>query len=416
MPPRGRFSLSGPSVPGAETGFAGDSQLAGHIPGMTNYSSTPMMRSFAAAVRANVPTCLWGNPGVGKSAVVESFGRANGFHVETVSGANREASDYLGLPVEVDGEVHYSSLAWAKRLADAPKGLFFGDEASTNSLSVQKAMLRILQERVVGELQLPDTVAMVLAANPPSVAVDGLELPAAVANRIFHLDWFFDSQAWLDGIVTDFAHVAPPQIDIMLGAGSDVDVARVRGAVTAFLRTRPQLLTSTPPTNPVQAGKGWCSPRSWHNAMKILAELNRDDEDAELLVLRGCVGDGAATEYLAWKVAMDLHDPEAVLADPSIVRWGAERPDRLFALIASITALTLSRGDKTTWDKGVAVLVACARGGFGGERTGPGKPDVATPGARILFNNMPKGAKVSTAARDAFATILAHTGRWEVVA
>jgi len=76
----------------------------------------------------------------------------------------------------------------------------------------------------------------------------------------------------------------------------------------------------------------------------------------------------------------------------------------------------LSRGDKTTWDKGVAVLVACARGGFGGERTGPGKPDVATPGARTLFNNMPKGAKVSMAARDAFATILARTGRWESAA
>lgn len=379
---------------------------------MSTHPSTPMMRAFAAAVRANVPTCLWGPPGVGKTSVVEAFGRANGYHVETVSGANREASDYLGLPIEIDGEVHYSSLAWAKRLADAPKGLFFGDEASTNSLSVQKAMLRILQERVVGELQLPGTVSMVLAANPPSVAVDGLELPAAVANRIFHLDWHFDSQAWLDGIITDFTHVEPPQIDALLGAGTDSDAARVRGAVTAFLRTRPQLLASTPPTNPVHAGRGWCSPRSWHNAMKILAELDRDDEDAELLVLRGCVGDGAATEYLAWKVALDLHDPDAVLADPSLVRWGDERPDRLFALIGSITALTLSRGDTATWNKGVAVLVACASGGS----SGPGKPDVATPGARTLFNAMPAGARVSAAARDAFAPILARTGRWETAA
>ncbi len=47
-------------------------------------------------------------------------------------------------------------------------------------------MLRILQEREVGELPLPATVALVATANPPAVAVDGWELPPPIANRLMH--------------------------------------------------------------------------------------------------------------------------------------------------------------------------------------------------------------------------------------
>jgi hypothetical protein len=43
---------------------------------------------------------------------------------------------------------------------------------------------------MVGPLQLPlpATVALVAAANPPAVAVDGWELPPPIANRLMHLE------------------------------------------------------------------------------------------------------------------------------------------------------------------------------------------------------------------------------------
>ena len=145
---------------------------AAHIAGMaTTFPSSPMMRAFAAGVRGNVPTVVWGDPGVGKTAKVSAYAAAWGFHTETVVGSIREASDFLGLPIEVDGEVRYSPPAFARRAADANRALINFDELTTSAPSVSKAMLRIFQKREVGELQLPDTVALVAAANPPAVAV-----------------------------------------------------------------------------------------------------------------------------------------------------------------------------------------------------------------------------------------------------
>ena len=285
-----------------------------------------MLRALAAAIRANVPVLVWGQPGVGKTAYLETFGTRNSFQVETVVGSIREASDFLGLPIEVDGQVRYAPPSWAERLAKASKGLLFLDELTTAAPSVQRAMLRILQEREVGEMTLPPSVALVAAANPPAVAVDGWDLAAPVANRLMHLDWHFDADAWLDGVVTDFAYIDPPSLEAMLGVRTDVDAIRVKGAVTAFLKARPDLQLALP-SDPALAGKGWPSPRSWTNAMAVLAELDPRDEDGALLVLKGCVGEAAAVEYLAWLAANDLYDPEAVLADPKIVDWTA-RPDR----------------------------------------------------------------------------------------
>ena len=117
-----------------------------------------MLRALAAAIRANVPVLVWGQPGVGKTAYLETFGTRNAFQVETVVGSIREASDFLGLPIEVDGQVRYAPPSWAERLAKASKGLLFLDELTTAAPSVQRAMLRILQEREVGEMTLPPTV------------------------------------------------------------------------------------------------------------------------------------------------------------------------------------------------------------------------------------------------------------------
>ena len=352
-------------------------------------------------MRANVPLLIWGDPGQAKTATVAALGGAWGMATETVVGSIREPSDFLGLPVEVDGRVVYSAPAWALRLAEAPAGLLFLDELTTAAPSVQKAMLRVLQERVVGDAALPSSVAIVAAANPPNVAVDGWDLPSPIANRLMHLDWRLDVDGWLEGVVTDFAHVAYPSLDELLGAGSDTRRVAVRAAVASFLRTRPDLVHKMP-TDPVIAGRGWPSPRSWTNAMSVLGELDPADEDAALLVLTGCVGEAAAIEYTAWLAAADLYDPEAVLSDPKIVDWRS-RPDRIFALTSALVALARFRADKRTWARALRALTACAAAN---------RPDLAYPGVRTLLQEVPDGASVPDETVAAFRPLMAATGRW----
>ena len=384
----------------------------------TTFPSNPMMRAFAAGVRGNVPTLVWGDPGVGKTAKIGAYARAWGYHTETVVGSIREASDFLGLPVEVDGEVRYSPPAFARRAAAADRALVNFDELTTSAPSVSKAMLRIFQEREVGELPLPATVALVAAANPPEVAVDGWELPPPIANRLMHLDWVFDADEWLTGVTTDFTHQVCPPLGSMLGPADDAAKARVRGAVTAYLRGHRDQINALPrverrsvdrgaragagrgdgaAVDPQRASGAWPSPRSWTNAMAAMEQLHDRDGDARFLVVKGCVGEGAARSYLAWLASADLYDPEAVLTDPGIVAWHGERPDKLFALLGSVTALAQSRGDRGTWEQALAVMSAAAENG---------KADLAIPGATALVNRIPAGASIPRRARAAFGDLM----------
>lgn len=359
-----------------------------------------MMRALAACVRANVPALIWGAPGAGKTAKLEAHGTAWGRHVETISAGSREAVDFMGLPMEDDGRVVYSPLSWALRLGQAPAGLLVIDEVTT-AQSTFKAFLRMVQERYVGEYALPDTVSIIGIANPPDIAVDGVDLPAPVANRFAHLDWHFDRDEWLSNVGTGFVDVQVPSPRTYLTDGGPTDRARAVNLVTGFLQHRPDLILAVP-DDPDAQSKAWPSPRSWTNALDALTYIPVSDEDARDMVLRGCVGEAATLEFLQWLAMADLHDPAAVLADPSIVRWADERPDRVFALLSAIGTLASLTDDHTTWRKALTVTVSCANAG---------RPDVAMPTARALANSEHAAKGIPADFRAAFADLFVRTGQ-----
>ncbi len=114
------------------------------------------LQALGICVSARIPVLLWGNPGEGKTAVVESAA-AQGWLVETVIITHSEPSDFAGLPVVApDGSVRLAPPAWARRLADhAGPSIAFFDEFSTASPALQAAALRPLTHYEVGSLQLP---------------------------------------------------------------------------------------------------------------------------------------------------------------------------------------------------------------------------------------------------------------------
>ena len=122
------------------------------------------------AVAARAPVLLWGAPGTGKTSAIRAMAQAMGLPCETVIASIREPSDFAGLPVVVGQGVRFAPPAWAQRLAGAGHGVLFLDELSTAPPAVQAALLRVVLERVVGDLELPAEVAVVAAANPPEQA------------------------------------------------------------------------------------------------------------------------------------------------------------------------------------------------------------------------------------------------------
>ena len=62
------------------------------------------LQALGICVSARIPALLWGNPGEGKTAAVESAA-LTGWHVETIIITHSEPSDFAGLPLINDGSV-----------------------------------------------------------------------------------------------------------------------------------------------------------------------------------------------------------------------------------------------------------------------------------------------------------------------
>src|SRR3982074_797942 len=95
-------------------------------------TSIALVTVLRAAGRAGVPACLWGAPGIGKSALIQAAAAADDVPCETVIGSLREPSDFAGLPVVTDDGVRLEPPARAKRLPAAQAGHLFLDELSTS--------------------------------------------------------------------------------------------------------------------------------------------------------------------------------------------------------------------------------------------------------------------------------------------
>src|SRR5919205_1362095 len=95
-------------------------------------SATSIVTVLRAAGRAGVAVCLWGDPGLGKSSLIQAAAGSDGVLCETVIGSLREPSDFAGLPVVSDDGVRMEPPSWARRLHDAQAGYLFLDELSTS--------------------------------------------------------------------------------------------------------------------------------------------------------------------------------------------------------------------------------------------------------------------------------------------
>jgi AAA domain (dynein-related subfamily) len=353
------------------------------------------LEALSVAVAARVPVLLWGGPGTGKSSAVHDLAVSMNWSCEIVIASIREPSDFAGRPVVADGAVRFAPPLWARRLASAGHGILFLDEISTAPPVLQAALLRVVLERVVGDLDLPPGVAVVAAANPPEQASDGWDLTAPLANRFCHIDWNPDAGAFAQGITAGWPRARVPQ----LAEGWAQRQSFTRGLIGAFVAARPSLL-SVPPRDPSVAGRAWPSPRTWEMAACLLAAAEEvgSSEMTRMVLVAGAVGDGAGIELLNWMAEMDLGDPEAALRDPASFVL-PERGDRAYAALSAVAAAVAGNATPERWVAGWKVLA----------RAGEDAADVAATAARVLARCRPDGVAPPAEVK-VFAPLLKDAG------
>jgi hypothetical protein len=314
-----------------------------------------------ACLRADVPVLVWGPPGTGKTATILALARQGDAHLETLIGSTLDPIDVGGylVPPARGRDVISVPPPWARRIRESldrrqPTWLFL-DELSCSPPAVQAALLRVVHERRVGEVDIRGC-RVVAAANPADSAADGGSLSPAAANRFAHVDWSVDVSAWCAGTMRgwDEGHPSPR-------------AAAIAASVAAFVQAHPASLCSMPESEDAR-GRAWPSPRAWSALVRACAEA---PDEAIGAIARALVGP-AADEWVTYHVSRDLPDPEDVLEGrASLPTRGDRAAATLAAVVAAATARRPDRDARITraWD----VLVSA-------------RADVAVPAARALLD------------------------------
>jgi len=319
--------LRNPEAPGAKLS---DLQLA--------------QQAAAISVQAGEPTILWGKPGIGKTAWLNSLGDAMDAEVFTVIGSTKDPADIGGL-MKLDGSLIAPS--WAQDIAERSKqgkrSLLFLDEFSSMSPLVHAALLRVVREKIAGELELdPENkyVFVVAAANPSSEGAGSVDLPPPAANRMIHIKWKKPmGMLWGIGLSLGFAKPAIKRLPDNWRESYHAQAARE--AVFSFLKAREELFLKLPATE-TERGLAWPSPRSWEMAADVLgaARAAGASEDVQMILVKGAVGDGIAQEFEEFITEENLPNPEDLLKDPTkivtrkgkILEWKDIRRDQYYAI------------------------------------------------------------------------------------
>lgn len=313
---------------------------------------------------ADVPVSVIGPPGVGKTWQAESLHRlywgakADAVPFETVMAALSDPTDFTGILTvsEKTGETVRIPPSWARRIVAAGGGTVFLDEATLATPATWTALLRVILNKVVGDLVLPPATRFILASNPVEMTNAGNLFPPAGANRVGHLEAFCpEPNDWGDWLIGHSAET-----------GDEHD----RKAATAFAsfvaRRGHSFLLNVPKTEEKRA-EAWASPRSCHAAARVLASAYRrgalasnDGQERTIRAIGSVVGGSWAGEFAVWLTENDLPDPRAVLLGQETVTFDASRPDKARPICLSVAneAVKGQARDKTER----AVLVEAAWG------------------------------------------------------
>lgn len=313
------------------------------------------LRAVQMGLAAQLPIHLIGIPGVGKTATIQALAQGMGRHLEVMIAANRDRTDFGGIPLVREGKLVLEQLPWVERLLKAPGGaILFLDEIGGTPPDVRPSLLRVIAERWVGDVFLPpERVAILAASNPTELGEgDGPEAwSLALRTRFVHLRWPAPEVDEFTGALV--AGWKAPEIgDLPTSEGIKAALPEAKALVAGFLRLRPELLAPLP--RPGESSLGWPNPRTWERfaapalAVWIAGRRNPEDQGALHLLLTGALGPVGA-EFFTWVKEQDLPNPEEILADPRGFPL-PKRQDHLHVYVSMVAGAVIRKPSPQRWE------------------------------------------------------------------
>ncbi len=273
-------------------------------------NSTELKEALIPLIDSQIPTFIWGNPGVGKSSLVQQIADLKDMRFIDLRLSLLDPTDLRGIPFFESEE---KKAVWAKPefLPDTESedfGILFLDEINSAPPTIQAAAYQLILDRKIGEYTLPKNYSIIAAGNYESDRGVTYRMPTPLANRFVHLNFDLDFESWK-----------------LWAYENDIDKR-----IISYLSYKPGDLFMF---DPKSALKSFATPRSW----KFVDDILRSKLDEKLLenVISGAIGDETAKEFLNYSRVMDeLPDIKQILEGNSVDI--PERNSALYALIIGI--------------------------------------------------------------------------------
>jgi MoxR-like ATPase len=328
-----------------------------------------------ALLVANVPVCLYSVPGQGKTAFLTNLiEESTGGYLHTMVAVTHDPTDFGGVPVPDKDNGHYVLLPgkWATDLAASvnthPWSVLFLDEANTAPRSVLAALLKVVDERKVGNFQLPKQVRIVLAINQAE-ANGGTDFTPAMANRMAHLEFNVPMDQWVEGMRTGSwpSHEPLPRLSVEDEQAIAELQASWRNRIADFLIAHSQFLTAYPEDVAARSGP-WPSRRTWYLASLALGAtewLRPNNNYLTEKAMASLVGASVAAKFMTWyDVTSAMDKPEVVLERDNWtkVNWPALLSNgTLSTVLEDIVAYVVKNPSQETVNVVAQILMHVAR-------------------------------------------------------
>jgi AAA domain (dynein-related subfamily) len=226
-----------------------------------------------------MPLCIWGEHGVGKTQLVEDFTREKAYEFCYLAPAQLdEMGDLLGLPALENGQTVLRPPAWSP--SNPGPGILLIDDLNRADDRILRGLMQLLQRRALLSWQLPAGWQIVCTANPDNGDYSVTPLDEAMLSRLLHVTLRFDPQEWALWARKNGVH--PTGIQFLLSRSEDAYKA---------------------------------NPRAWTQFFAAYAQAPAGDLDLILYLAMGIVGEKAAADFIQFLRSGEdqVPAPEAIL-------------------------------------------------------------------------------------------------------
>src|SRR6266700_3978833 len=140
------------------------------------------------------PVFIWGQPGIGKSALVQQFAAQVGLPCVSLLGSQLAPEDIIGVPQILEGTSRFCP---PQMIARPDPYCLFLDELNACTHEVQKAFYSLIHERRIGEYYLPQGSVVSGAGNRAQDNAIVKNMSSALMNRMIHIHLKVSHGDWL---------------------------------------------------------------------------------------------------------------------------------------------------------------------------------------------------------------------------